>query len=253
MDDESTIGQAHPAALRFQEGIPLLRAAVTSARLCEANGGPPISVQLDHATREEEVWAALQAGVDSVMIDGSAMAYADNVAWTSRVAAMARSSGAAVEAELGRLAGEEDGLSVTEVESRMTNPEQVPDFLTKTGADILAVTIGNVHGAYARPDPTLDLERLDQIRLSSSLDRGASPLLALHGASGLPPGMVAASILGGVCKLNVNTEVRQAGVRALKTALHGGKDLLDLLGVSTRAMRAVAEEKMLEFDPRSPQ
>ncbi|CAM9857283.1 unnamed protein product, partial [Discosporangium mesarthrocarpum] len=216
--------QAHPAALGFNRGgVPLLlSAAVHAAKLCREGGGPLVAVQLDHATREEEVRGALAAGVDSVMIDGSALPFKENLAWTASVARLAHQRGVAVEAELGRLAGEEDGLSVAEVEARMTDPEQVLEFLEKTGADVLAVTIGNVHGKYACPDPTLDFPRLDAIRQETGVATpapirpapgplGTAPgLFALHGASGLPPGVVQKAIARGVCKLNVNTEAREA-------------------------------------------
>ncbi|CAM9600896.1 unnamed protein product, partial [Ectocarpus sp. 12 AP-2014] len=172
----SAILQAHPAALGFQRGIPLLSAAVLAARTCGKSGGPLLAVQLDHGTDEDHVTAALEAGVDSVMIDGSAMDYEENVEWTARMAELAHGAGAAVEAELGKLAGEEDGLSVPEVEAKMTDPKQVPDFLARTKADILAVTVGNVHGRYARPDPRLDLARLGLVKAAAT---GASPSMLL--------------------------------------------------------------------------
>eukprot|EP00903_Cladosiphon_okamuranus_P010731 g10143.t1 len=266
----SAILQAHPAALGFQRGIPLLSAAVTAARICEENGGPLLSVQLDHGTDEDHVVAALEAGVDSVMIDGSHMEYEDNVAWTARLAERAHGAGAAVEAELGKLAGEEDGLSVPEVEAKMTNPDQVPDFLAKTRADILAVTVGNVHGRYAKADPRLDLARLGRVKaaaacapdwrlVSSTVDKDKDmgpwreTLLAIHGASGLPDSQVQASISLGVCKFNVNTEVRTAAVNYLLGLGRADAkvDLLAMLDNSVGRMTRVIEQKMLEFDPKT--
>ncbi|CAM9441880.1 unnamed protein product, partial [Sphacelaria rigidula] len=263
----SAILQAHPAALGFQRGVPLLSAAVSAARACTAAGGPLISVQLDHGDAKDHVLAALEAGVDSVMIDGSAMEYDDNVEWTTLLAALAHQKGAAVEAELGRLAGEEDGLCISELEAKMTDPAKVPEFLERTRADVLAVTVGNVHGKYANPNPKLDLPRLERIRDASSrssqgaLDpqagRGASEkqgtLLALHGASGLPSGQVRRSIELGVCKFNVNTEVRTAAVDFWQGGAQGvevrGSDILGLLDGSVDVMRSVIEAKMRQFDP----
>lgn len=154
---------------------------------------------------------------------------------------------------------------------------QVPDFLERTRADILAVTVGNVHGKYTNPDPKLDLPRLQLIRnvparTSSSpflawphggkgkTDGGGreieGTLLALHGASGLPYSQVQGSIGLGVCKLNVNTEVRTAAVNFFVNGGFGeggrsaGSNLVGLLDGSVAAMRAIIEQKMLEFDPR---
>lgn len=151
----------------------------------------------------------------------------------------------------------------------------MPDFLARTRADILAVTVGNVHGRYARPNPRLDLARLDLVKaaaagaahsplVSSAGDNSMSPktLLAIHGTSGLPDSQVQASISLGVCKFNVNTEVRTAAVdyllglgRAPAPGADGKRadfrlDLLGMLDESTRTMSAVIEQKMLEFDPK---
>lgn len=163
----------------------------------------------------------------------------------------------------------------------------MPDFLERTRADILAVTVGNVHGRYAKPNPRLDLARLglvkdaaagtlDSLLVSScttvdhdntkGLRAGPGALLAIHGASGLPDTQVQAAISLGVCKFNVNTEVRMAavdfwlGVGGISASGKGdvGKragatskvDLLPLLDESVAKMSAVVEQKMLEFDPK---
>lgn len=151
---------------------------------------------------------------------------------------------------------------------------KVPDFLSRTKVDVLAVTVGNVHGRYARPNPRLDLARLGLLKVAAA-GASRSPLidsftpgtgrgrehdilLAMHGASGLPTSQVDASIALGVCKFNVNTEVRTAAVDFLLAAgapAPEGEasvkiDLLMLLDGSAANMRAVIEQKMLEFDPR---
>merc|ERR1719321_2353110 len=119
------------------------------------------------------------------------------------MAKLAHASGVAVEAELGLLAGEEDGLSIAEKDAKMTDPSVVAAFLAATEVDALAVTIGNVHGKYAVNPPVLDWARLDAVRAES----GDTPLV-LHGVSGLPEDMIARAIEASVCKFNVNTEVR---------------------------------------------
>jgi len=111
-----------------------------------------------------------------------------------------------VEAEIGRLGGVEDGLSVEESEAQLTDPTKANAFVKATEVDFLAVCIGNVHGQYPPGDVSLDLERLEAIR--ANVDPKC--LLVLHGVSGLPGDLVQRCIQRGVCKLNVNTEVCQS-------------------------------------------
>ena len=203
----------------------------------------------------------LQSGcqVDSVMVDGSALPYEENLRWTAAMATHAHAVGAAVEAELGKLSGEEDGLSVPEKEAKMTDPAVVARFIRETGVDMLAVTIGNVHGVYSRP-PELDFPRLEAIRRQVPVD---FPLV-LHGASGLPPALIAGAVQRGVCKFNVNTDLRGAALAALETAFAAAPDaattqkkkkkkpdMLHLMEQSTAAMQAVAEEKIRLFNGSS--
>jgi tagatose 1,6-diphosphate aldolase GatY/KbaY len=170
------------------------------------------------------------------------MAYEDNVRFTAEMAALAHAGGVGVEAELGRLTGTEDDLTVAEVEARYTDPDQATDFVQRTAVDALAVCVGNVHGHY-RGEPQLDFERLEVIA-----SRVAVPLV-LHGASGLPDEMVRRSIELGVCKFNVNTEVRDAYVRALRQAIGspGPTDLLALMTQTVAAMQSVVSAKLRLF------
>ena len=115
------------------------------------------------------------------MADGSHLPYDDNVAFTQMIVAMAHRHQAIVEAELGRLTGTEDGLTVPEYEARFTDPVQAADFVARTGVDALAICIGNVHGRYRR-EPCLDFDRL------AALQRSVPVPLVLHGASGLARG-----------------------------------------------------------------
>src|SRR5260370_32932410 len=135
--------------------------------------------------------------------------------------------GATLEAELGGLAGPEDNQTVEASAAHFTDPEQARDFATATGIDALAVCIGNAHGRYVG-EPRLDFDRL------SSLRRLVPVPLVLHGASGLPHAMVQRAIDLGVRKFNVNAELRQAYLRALRSRLENATapDLLDLLRAS---------------------
>ena len=134
---ELIVDQVHPSSLEFG-GRQLL------AMLCafRDHASVPVGVHLDHSTREEEVKLALECGVDSVMVDGSHLPYEENVLFTKAMVNLAHARGVVVEAELGRLAGEEDGLSVSEKEAKMTDPAVVQHFLRETQVDMLAVTIG---------------------------------------------------------------------------------------------------------------
>jgi tagatose 1,6-diphosphate aldolase GatY/KbaY len=229
--------QLHPGALQHggQALVALCMAAAQAATV-------PVMVHLDHSTTPAAIQAALQAGVTSVMVDGSHLSYTDNVAFTRTMVLLARTYQAVVEAELGRLTGTEDGLTVPEYEAKFTDPAQAADFVAQTGIDALAVCIGNVHGRY-RSEPRLDFDRL------ATIQRTVPVPLVLHGASGLPEAMVQQSIALGVRKFNVNTEVREAYVEALRSCLQtaGSPDVLDLMRQAEAAMQAVVAAKLQLF------
>ncbi len=229
--------QVHPAALQYG-GPPLLALCLASARLSRV----PVAVHLDHSTSAGEIAAALAAGVTSIMVDGSHLPYADNVAFTREMAALAHRQGVAVEAELGRLTGREDATAVREYEGHLTDPDQAAQFVAQTGVDALAVCIGNAHGPYLAA-PRLDFERL------AALKAVVPTPLVLHGVSGLPKPLIYRAIALGVSKCNVNTDLRQAYLTALHEAIGTGTppDLLDVLRGVTAAMQAVAVANMRVF------
>ena len=137
-----------------------------------------------------------------------------------------------------------DLAQVDERDAKMTDPAVVARFLAQTEADVLAVTIGNVHGKYAKQPPELDWARLDAVRREA----GATPLV-LHGASGLPDDMLHRAIRAGICKFNVNTEVRAAARKAVAAKAAEGKDVLDVMGAAVDAMVPVIIEKQRAFAP----
>jgi tagatose 1,6-diphosphate aldolase GatY/KbaY len=229
--------QIHPGALEHG-GAPLIALCIAAARAA----GVPCAVHLDHSAAPDAIRAALDAGVASVMADGSHLPYAENLAFTGAMADLAHAHSAVVEAELGRLAGTEDGLSVPEYQAKLTDPGQAAEFVARAQADMLAVCIGNVHGHY-RAAPQLDFARLERLRAAVPIP------LVLHGASGLPASLVRRAIELGVCKLNVNTEVRDAYLAALSDALAAGArpDLVVLMQAATDAMQAVVAAKLRLF------
>jgi tagatose 1,6-diphosphate aldolase GatY/KbaY len=228
--------QLHPKALEYG-GAPLVALCLKAAE----EAATPMAVHLDHSTSRDAIRSALAAGVSSVMADGSHLDYADNVAFTRDMTVIAHAQNAAVEAELGRISGTEDGLTVAEFEARMTDPDQAADFVTQTGIDALAVCIGNVHGTYPG-EPRLDFDRLSAIR-----DQVSVPLV-LHGTSGLPDAMILRAVEIGVCKFNVNTEIRTAYLNAVKVRLDAPEaDLLDVMTSAINAMRTVIADKLSLF------
>lgn len=230
--------QLHPSALKYG-GSPLVALCLEAARAASV----PISVHLDHSTSAKDIQRALAAGMNSIMADGSPLPYEENLAFTREMTKLAHANGAIVEAEIGRISGTEDGLTIAEKEAKMTDPDQAVEFVRATNVDSLAVTIGNVHGEYKSP-PRLDFARLERIRSLISIP------LVLHGASGLPEHMVSQSIQLGVCKFNVNTEVRQAYMKTLHEEICGSgkpKDLLDVMERAIAAMQVVITEKLQLF------
>ncbi|CAK7349569.1 unnamed protein product [Dovyalis caffra] len=235
-ENSPAILQIHPSALK-QGGIPLVACCVSAAE--QAN--VPITVHFDHGTSKLELVEALDSGFDSLMVDGSHLPLKDNIAYTKYISLLAHSKNMLVEAELGRLSGTEDDLTVEDYEARLTDVNQAEKFIDETGIDALAVCIGNVHGKYPASGPNLRLDLLKDLHVLSS-KKGV--FLVLHGASGLPEKLIKASIERGVTKFNVNTEVRQAYMNSLSNPK---KDLVHVMASAKEAMKAVVAEKMRLF------
>lgn len=176
----------------------------------------PFEVHLDHHENVGDIKRLIDMGVGSVMIDASHHPFEENISIVKDVADYAHARGVLVEAELGRLSGIEDDMSVDEKDAIYTNPDQASEFVERTGIDTLAVAIGTAHGLY-KGEPKLDLERLQEIRKVVDIP------LVLHGASGIPDALVQETIRMGICKVNVATELKNAYVAGLRNYLsaHG--------------------------------
>lgn len=235
-ENSPAILQIHPSALK-QGGIPLVACCVSAAE--QAN--VPITVHFDHGTSKQELVEALDLGFDSLMVDGSHLSLKDNIAYTKYISLLAHSKNMLVEAELGRLSGTEDDLTVEDYEARLTDVNQAEEFIDETGIDALAVCIGNVHGKYPASGPNL---RLDLLKDLHALSSKKGVFLVLHGASGLSEELIKASIQRGVTKFNVNTEVRKAYMNSLSSPK---KDLVHVMASAKEAMKAVVAEKMRLF------
>jgi fructose-bisphosphate aldolase class II len=203
----------------------------------------PVIIHLDHGKSYEQAVAAIQAGCTSVMYDGSHHELEVNAAHTRDVVRAAHAVGVAVEAELGKIAGVEDDLSVDEKDAYYTDPEQALYFYRQTAVDSLAVAIGSAHGLY-KAAPKLDIPRLRTI--SESL---AIPIV-LHGGSGIPDDQIRLAVANGIRKINVDTELRAAYVEGLQEALkqYGPvHDVYPLGRAGADRVKSLVREKMRLF------
>jgi tagatose 1,6-diphosphate aldolase GatY/KbaY len=180
----------------------------------------PLAIHLDHHEDFDDIAQKVQAGVRSAMIDGSHLPFADNVALVKKVTDYCHRYDVSVEAELGRLGGQEDDVVVDSKDALYTHPQQAREFVALTGIDSLAVAIGTAHGLYTAT-PELDFERLAEIRQQVEVP------LVLHGASGLSAADIRRAIELGICKVNVATELKMAFSDALKSYLAEHPDASD--------------------------
>lgn len=169
----------------------------------------PIALHLDHHETLTDIQKSVELGTKSVMIDASHHPFAENIEVVKRVTDYAHMHGATVEAELGRLGGQEDDLVVDEADSYYTDPSSAKQFVERTRIDSLAVAIGTAHGMY-EAEPKLDFDRLAEIRKAVDVP------LVLHGASGIPDADVRKCIQLGCCKVNIATELKMPFANALK-------------------------------------
>lgn len=161
----------------------------------------PIALHLDHHENVATIKADIDAGFRSAMIDASHESFEKNIEIVKEVVAYAHKYDTTVEAELGKLVGQEDDLIVNEADSAYTNPDAAKLFVEATGIDSLAIAIGTAHGLY-KGTPKLDFDRLQQIRSKVDIP------LVLHGASDVPDELVQKAIAMGICKVNVATDLK---------------------------------------------
>ena len=245
--NSAVILQVSKSALEYAN--PLYLKAMVDAAVAET--GIDIALHLDHGPNLETVKKCIDAGFTSVMFDGSHYDYEENVAKTKEVVEYAHSRGVVVEAELGQLAGVEDDVQVDAANATYTDPDQAVDFVKRTGVDSLAIAIGTSHGAYKfKGEAKLDFERLEKITAKLEEAGFHNYPLVLHGASsvdqesvetcnkygakidgakGMPAEMLREAAKMGICKINIDTDLRLA---------------------MTAAMRKSFAEKPEAFDPR---
>lgn len=219
--------------------MKLIEAAVIETNL-------PIAVHLDHGDSFELCKSCIDGGFTSVMIDGSHLPFEENIALTKKVVEYAHDHGVTVEGELGRLAGIEDAVNVSDEDAQFTRPEEVEEFVGRTGVDSLAIAIGTSHGAYKfKGEPRLRFDILEKVQEKLPgfpiVLHGASSVIPeyvdtinkyggkMPGARGVPEDMLRKAASMAVCKINIDSDLRLA---------------------MTSTIRKVFAESPAEFDPR---
>ena len=223
MENAPVILQVSAGARKYAKHVYLMKmieAAVADTDL-------PIAVHLDHGPDFETCKSCIDGGFTSVMIDGSHLPFEENIAQTKRVVEYAHDHGVVVEAELGRLAGVEDDVKVSAEDSSYTQPDEVEEFVSRTGCDSLAIAIGTSHGAYKfKGEPKLRFDILEEVgrRLPGFpiVLHGASSVIPeyvdminqyggkMPGAQGVPEDMLRKAASMAVCKINIDSDLRLA-------------------------------------------
>ncbi len=227
--------------------------------------GLPICVHLDHGDSFELCKSCIDGGFTSVMIDGSHLPFTENISLTKKVVDYAHSKGVVVEGELGRLAGIEDTVNVSEQDAAFTDPSEVEEFVQKTNVDSLAIAIGTSHGAFKfKGEPRLRFDILEEIQ--SRLPgfpivlHGASSVLPeyveminqhggdMPGAKGVPEDMLRKAAAMAVCKINIDSDLRlamSATIRKYLAENPGHFDPRQYLGPARAAIKEVVKNKIV--------
>lgn len=219
-------------------------AAMVKEMIKTLNITVPVALHLDHGTYDG-AYAAMEAGFSSVMFDGSKYEIDENIARTKQIIADANAKGISVEAEVGAIGGEEDGVIGG---GEVADPKECK-MIAELGVDMLAAGIGNIHGKYPANWAGLRFDVLAKIQEET----GTMPLV-LHGGTGIPAEMIKEAISLGVSKINVNTECQLTFAEATRKYIEEGKDLQGkgfdprkLLAPGCEAIKATVKEKMELF------
>lgn len=227
--------------------------------------GLPICVHLDHGDSFELCKSCIDGGFTSVMIDGSHLPFAENIKLTRQVVEYAHDHGVVVEGELGRLAGVEDEVNVAEKDSAYTDPDEVEEFVAKTGVDSLAIAIGTSHGAFKfKGQPSLRFDILEEVQKrlpgfpivlhgASSVIPEFVDMINLHGgkmdgAQGVPEDMLRKAASMAVCKINIDSDLRLAMTGTVRKQLADDPAEFDprkYLGPAREAIKVLVKNKIV--------
>lgn len=259
-ENSSLILQVSAGARKYAKA-PYLMKLVEAAIL---DIGVDVALHLDHGEDFEICKKCIDDGFTSVMIDGSKHPFEENIALTKKVVDYAHEKGVVVEAELGKLAGVEDDIKVDARSATFTDPEEAKEFVERTGVDSLAIAIGTSHGAYKfKGTPYLDFERLKEIHSiipdTPLVLHGASTVIPefvdkcnqyggeIPGARGVPEDMITEAVKHGVCKVNIDTDLRlamTAEVRKFLVENPGEFDPRKYLGPARAAIKDMVKHKI---------
>lgn len=256
-----------PLILQVSAGARKYANPIYLRKLVEAaieTTGLDICLHLDHGGDFEICKSCVDSGFTSVMIDASQRPFEENIALTKKVVDYAHDHGVVVEAELGKLAGIEDAVNIAERDATFTDPDEAVEFVERTGCDSLAITIGTSHGAFKfKGKPQLDFERLYKIA-----DLLPGYPLVLHGASsvpkefvdlcnqyggqipgakGVPEDMLRKASKSGVCKINIDTDLRLAMTASIRQIFIEHPEYFDprqYLGPGRSAIKAMVAHKI---------
>lgn len=219
-------------------------AAMVKSMIEELNITVPVALHLDHGSYEGAK-ACIEAGFSSIMFDGSHYPIEENIAKTKELVEICNSKDISLEAEVGSIGGEEDGVIGT---GECADPAECK-AIAELGVTMLAAGIGNIHGKYPENWAGLSFETLEAVKVAT----GSTPLV-LHGGTGIPEDMIKKAISLGVAKINVNTECQLSFAEATRKYIEAGKDLQGkgfdprkLLAPGFEAIKATVKEKMELF------
>jgi len=229
-------------AAKYMGGFGLITAMVDEL-IVSFDIDVPVAIHLDHGSSFEKCVEAIGAGFTSVMIDASHYPLAENIEMTKKVIDVAHVLGVSVEAELGRVGGQEDHLSVSEADATYAVTSECLEFVKATAVDFLAPALGSVHGPY-KGEPHLGFERMEEI------GRLTNTPLVLHGGTGIPDADIKKAIVCGTAKINVNTECQQVFFAKVKEQLAANPEQYDprkYMGPAKDAIKESVKEKMRVF------
>lgn len=259
--------QVSAGARKYANPVYLTK-LVEAAIECNKNSGKdiPIALHLDHGPDFETCKACIDSGFTSVMIDGSKYDFEENIALTKKVVDYAHERGVVVEAELGKLAGVEDDVNVSEDDAMYTNPDEAVEFVKRTGCDSLAIAIGTSHGAYKfKGDAKLRFDILEEI--SKKLPgypivlHGASSVPQefvkmcneyggnIPGAKGVPEDMLRKAATMAVCKINIDSDIRLAMTANIRECFVNSPEVFDprtYLGKAREAVKDMVSHKIVD-------
>jgi fructose-bisphosphate aldolase class II len=229
-------------AARYMGGFKTV-VAIVKALMDDYKTTVPVAIHLDHGSSFKACAEAIQAGFTSVMIDGSHHPLEANIALTKKVVELAHIHGVSVEAELGRIGGQEDDLVVDDAEAMYAIPAECEELVRETGVDCFAPALGSVHGPY-KGEPNLGFAQMEEVMKLTGIP------LVLHGGTGIPLKDVQRAISLGTAKINVNTESQISSTKVVRQVLADKPNEYDtrkFMGPAREAIKETVMAKMREF------